>query len=140
MLLFAALLLAQTAPCTAKDANLPAPLSAWTAPGERLAIGTAKLLKTDHTEFGKHPGYTTATSFDVTQAGVYGVALNQPGWIDVFPELDGSAALPSVAHGHGPECSTIRKIVRFRLVPGKYKLTIVGMPAADAKAMLVAGE
>jgi homogentisate 1,2-dioxygenase len=49
------------------------------------------------------------------------VALGSGAWIDV---LKGKAAMASVAHGHGPDCSGIRKMVDFRLSPGRYTLQI----------------
>ncbi len=39
--------------------------------------------------------------FRIAKAGRYGIALDQPGWIDVLPGAAGGAALASVAHGHG---------------------------------------
>ncbi|NIJ22396.1 hypothetical protein FHS95_004111 [Sphingomonas naasensis] len=129
-MLLAALLLAQTAPCTAMDANLPAPLAGWTssAPHPGLMLGHATTLDIS--------GYAamSRTDFTVTEAGMYGVALDQGGWIDVAPK--GRASLTSVGHGHGPECSTIRKIVRFALKPGVYTLTLSKLTKAP-RVMLI---
>jgi hypothetical protein len=54
--------------------------------------------------------------------------------------VSSDTALVSTAHGHGPECSTIRKIVRFKLDPGSYRLYLTGLAQPRVKAMLVVGE
>jgi len=158
-LLFAALLLTQTAPaappstaqatqatqCKATDASLPAPLLGWTAPGDELTPDKAVTLDTVDSATlkgvpaGAKPGKAAMISFKIATAGTYGIALDQPGWIDVLPGAAGGSALTSVAHGHGPECSTIRKIVRFKLEPGSYRLYLTGLAQPKAKAMLVVG-
>lgn len=137
-MLIAALLLAQTAPqtCAAMDVNLPAPLANWTAPREDLIVGSTVVLP--------NRDGRADTVFEVTTAGRYGVALDQGGWIDVIPAETGkrpiesaAPALKSVAHGHGPECSTIRKIVRFDLTPGVYRVSLAKLSKPNAKLMLV---
>ncbi len=152
MLLFAALLFAQAAPaaqttaCKAADAALPASLTGWTAPGDEFTPGKAVSLDTvdaatlKGVPAGTKPGKAATIAFRITTAGTYGVALDQPGWIDVLPGAAGGTALTSVAHGHGPECSTIRKIVRFKLDPGPYRLYVTGLAQPKAKVMLVSGE
>ena len=130
MLLAAALLLAQTAPaCHGADDTLPAALIGWNQamPHPGLMLGHAGTL--DAT------GGKATTDFRIDTAGTYGIALDQPGWIDVAPT--NGAALVSVKHGHGPDCSTIRKIVRFELKPGDYTLTLAKLTKPQAKVMLV---
>ena len=151
MMLLAALLLAQTASaqtaaCKATDASLPASLTAWSVPGDELTPGKAVSLDTvDSASLkgvpaGTKPGRAATIGFRIATAGTYGVALDQPGWIDVLPGTTGGAALTSVQHGHGPECSTIRKIVRFKLDAGSYRLYLSGLAQPKAKVMLVSGE
>lgn len=152
MLLFAALLLAQTAPaaqaiaCKAPDASLPTALTGWTAPGDELTPDKAVSLDAVDASTlkglpaGAKPGKAATITFKVAKAGTYGIALDQGGWIDVLPGAAGGTALTSVAHGHGPECSTIRKIVRFKLDPGTYRLYLTGLTQPKAKVMLVTGE
>ena len=130
MLLFAALMFAQDVPCPAIDAALAAPLAGWTVPGERLEVGRPVVL--DAT------GGAVRINFQVETAGRYGIALDQGGWIDVFASVSDGTPLVSVAHGHGPACSTIRKIVRFNLYPGVYQLALSRLPNPRAKVMLVA--
>ena len=69
-------------------------------------------------------------------AGTYGVALGAKGWIDLYRVGD-RTPLASTAHGHGPDCSGIRKIVRFALTPGEYRVVVGGLEGASARLMLV---
>lgn len=146
----AALLLSQaTVPqqqCTAMDANLPAGLAGWTAPGEGFVVGksvtvtAADAASIKGLPAGSKPGGAVVLGFRVETAGSYGIALDQGGWIDVIPGAAGGEPLKSVKHGHGPECSTIRKVVRFDLQPGLYRLTLTGLTQPKARVMLVAPE
>lgn len=144
-MLLAALLLAQTAPqCATMDAALPAALARWAEPGATFEVGKAvTLTAADRTaiqglpENGKAGG-AAIIGFKVAAAGSYGIALDQPGWIDVIPGMAGGAPLKSVKHGHGPDCTTIRKIVRFDLQPGVYRLALTGLTKPQARVMLVA--
>ncbi|MET0310115.1 MAG: hypothetical protein ABW023_15525 [Sphingomonas sp.] len=155
MIVLAALLLVQTAPataqatqatqCKAPDASLPTPLLGWTAPGDEFTPDKAVSLDTVDASAlkglpaGTKPGKAATIGFKIATAGTYGIALDQPGWIDVLPGASGGTALTSVAHGHGPDCSTIKKIVRFKLDPGTYRLYVTGLAQAKAKVMLVVG-
>jgi len=152
MLLAAALLLLQTAPaaqtaaCKATDASLPTSLLGWVKPGDAFTPGKAVELDTldgaalKGLPAGSKPGKAAMIGFRIETAGIYGIALDQGGWIDVLPGAEDGAALTSVKHGHGPECSTIRKIVRFDLKPGLYRLYVTGLAGQKVKAMLVAGD
>lgn len=137
---------AQTTQCKATDASLPVSLLGWAKPGDEFVPGKAVALDTidgaalKGLPAGSKPGKAATIGFRIETAGVYGIALDQGGWIDVLPGIEGGAALASVRHGHGPECSTIRKIVRFELRPGIYRLYVSGLSAPKVKAMLVAGE
>ncbi|MDZ4762402.1 MAG: homogentisate 1,2-dioxygenase [Alphaproteobacteria bacterium] len=73
-------------------------------------------------------------ALSVTEPGIYGVALGAAAWIDVL--RDGEP-VQSTAHGHGPECSTIRKIVEFSLRPGDYVVQISGSPDANLPIMVI---
>lgn len=61
--------------------------------------------------------------FEVVRAGRYRVALDSGAWVDV---VAGGTPAVSVAHGHGPACSGVRKMVDFDLAPGRYLLQIAG--------------
>lgn len=71
--------------------------------------------------------------FTVGKAGTWRVALGTPAWVDVVK--DGKAAV-SIAHGHGPNCSTIRKMVDYALEPGDYLLQVAAN-GADRTTVLV---
>lgn len=149
-MLLAALLLLQAAPCApqcvATDTGLPANLAGWAAPGAAFGVNKAVVLKADDltklagVPAGTRPGGAVLIGFKVETAGRYGVALDQRGWIDVLPGASGGETLKSAAHGHGPKCSTIRKIVRFDLQPGLYRLYLTGLDKPSARVMLVTGD
>lgn len=71
--------------------------------------------------------------FQITRAGTYRVALGGPAWIDV---VRAGKALPSTAHAHGPMCTGIRKIVDFRLRPGRYVLQLTGTQAPTIPVLI----
>ncbi|MCW3837370.1 hypothetical protein ACFQ1E_15610 [Sphingomonas canadensis] len=124
------LLFAQAVPaCAATDAALPPALSGWTAPVEAFGPGQAAVLEVKDG--------TVEIGFRIETAGRYGIALDQGGWIDVTP-LGAAAPLKSAGHGHGPECSTIRKIVQFDLQPGVYRVSLTRLTKPQVKLMLVA--
>ncbi len=52
----------------------------------------------------------------------------------------GGAPLTSSAHGHGPACSGIRKLVAFELTAQPYLLKLTGLKTPTARVMLVAGK
>ncbi|WP_084733071.1 hypothetical protein [Sphingobium chungbukense] len=157
-------------PIAAHAASVPAPAScagagplaepwtSWTQSGAatgggtvstapRLILGkpvTASLRPGVQVQFAVPPGKTAPKSF----AGLFtlalkdparvGIALSEGAWVDV---ATGASALSSVDHGHGPDCSGIRKIVWFDLPPGLHTVQVAGSPksvirimAADARA------
>ena len=146
----AAVLLAQaTVPqqqCAAMDANLPAALTLWTTPGHGTPDDLTKpvvfkAMPKDQIRglpASAKDGGATGVDFVIDKPGIYGIAIDQNAWIDVVP--DDGAPLVSVKHGHGPECSTIRKIVRFDLKPGTYRLYVSGLTSVNVKVFLATGE
>ena len=72
-------------------------------------------------------------AFTVTQAGRYRVALGGGAWVDIVK--DGRAA-PTSAHGHGPDCTGIRKMVDYQLQPGRYTLQVSGAPTPSLQLMV----
>jgi hypothetical protein len=75
-----------------------------------------------------------AVTLEIAEAGRYGIALDLPAWIDVARD---GRTLASVRHGHGPACSTIRKIVDFELSPGRYTVTLSRTEAPTARMLVV---
>lgn len=132
--------------CPARPAPLPAELLSWqtptafaaatdeaTAAGAGLVIGQATDLALAPTPSVKYalrperPGGSVSSggiaAFQVEKAGLYRVAIDSAAWLDVVSD---GKSLVSVNHGHGPDCSTVRKMVDFKLDPGVYLLQVVG--------------
>lgn len=107
----------------------------------RLGAGVrAHLLPVDAVTYPLAPAKPGATgtsggvfAFEVARGGRYRVALGAGAWIDV---VQGGRAFASVAHGHGPECSPVRKMVDFDLKPGRYLLEVAGAPSATLGLMI----
>ena len=103
----------------------------------RLALSPTALVS-----YSAQPGKTASdetfggmATIEISTAGVYRVALGGPAWVDVVRD---GAVLPSTAHGHGPDCTDIRKIVDFELSPGRYIVQIAASED-DAIGIMVAG-
>lgn len=154
MLTTLALLLAApqaVAPCPTTPASLPAELRSWTRPtavtagtdaahAARIRPGEtvrATLLPSSAVRFAFQPpkgeGHAGLFAVEVERAGRYQVALGDRAWIEVIAD---GAPLPSVAHGHGPACSGIAKVVEFNLPSGRSLVQITG--ATTARITLLA--
>lgn len=130
--------------CAAGPATMPPELAGWPSRRPITASSDASGLRAATLEIGsavdamlksisevrypirpEKPGGSVSHgglfAFTVKQAGTYRVALGSEAWIDV---LRGKDAVASAAHGHGPDCSGIRKMVDFPLTPGRYTLQI----------------
>lgn len=148
--------LAEEPDCTAGAPALPPELAGWasrdavtaavdatSATAAPLAIGRAvdaTLKPTTDVKFAATPGkagegesHAGLLAFTVETAGSYRVALGAGAWIDV---VHGGSALVSTAHGHGPQCSDIRKMVDFSLTPGTYLLQIAASPKPSIAVMV----
>lgn len=115
-----------TSSCATPDAALPTELAQWrdtpttashAAPGQSLHVAT-----------------NTAIPLHIEQAGTYAIAVDIAAWIEV---RRGDAVLQSVGHSHGPDCSTIRKIVRFTMEPGAYSIHLGRTEAAQAHLLII---
>lgn len=114
--------------CRSYDAQLPERLAGWTRTGRGLDTGHAVTLDTGRD--GR-----LAASIRIRKAGTFGVAIDREGWVDIAPRR--GRALRMVAESRGPRCSTIRKIVRYKLRPGTYRVTVNQLKATRARLMLV---
>lgn len=138
--------------CAVVDKDLPAELAGWTAktdltaakgvagldkallvPGQAYAATLAPTPDVTYVVQPEKPGGTVSKgglfAIDVPAAGSYVVALGSAAWIDV---LKGDQAQRSTGHGRGPACTTLRKMVTFDLLPGRYVVQI----SANAEATL----
>ncbi|UZK64707.1 hypothetical protein [Sphingomonas sp. M1-B02] len=127
MILTALALSAALAPCRSFDTRLPRPLSGWTRAGQGLDTGHSVVLPARRGE--------AATSVRIRKAGTFGIAIDQAGWIDIAPPR--GRALRYTSEAKGPACSTISKIVRFRLQPGTYRVSASRLKGGRVKLMLV---
>ena len=150
-LLMTALILAQAAapmpmaktpePVCVRAGDLPPAFAKWNAaPGKTLVVGTPVVLKASPTVAWavppKKPGAGAVATFSVATAGTYQIGLSNGTWIDV---VRGGKSVASTAHGHGPLCTGLRKIVSFALTPCRYSLQLASMPAAETRVMVVPG-
>ena len=133
--------------CAAVDKAMPAPWTGWTAPDPLKGgsvLATAGKLVVGHVYSAELPASSVMTyvvplpkpdaagtfggmfTLTVDKAGTYSIALSEGAWIDVAPAA--GKVLTSVAHGHGPACTTIHKVVDFALQPGAYLIQVSGAP------------
>ncbi|MBS0473881.1 MAG: hypothetical protein JSR28_01880 [Proteobacteria bacterium] len=104
----------------------------------RLPVGQAArltLLQTPEVRYPRRPekpggsvSHGGLVRIDVAQAGTYRVALGSAAWVDL---VRGGKAAVSINHGHGPDCTGIRKMVDYKLQRGRYSLQVAanGEPA-----------
>ena len=143
-----------TVTCPATAVQLPAGLEGWTRKQPVRAGATAKVATTLPLGVGvsatllltpkiayavrrEKPGGSISSggifAFTVPVAGRYRVALGAGAWIDV---LSGTTPATSVSHGHGPDCTGVRKMVDFDLKPGRYLLQVAGNASATLPLMV----
>ncbi|WP_375381321.1 homogentisate 1,2-dioxygenase [uncultured Sphingomonas sp.] len=147
---------AAQAPCPATPAALPPELAGWAAavpitaasmPGE-LALATivpgrgvratlSPVAKVSYPVAPAHAGEPGTSgglfAFAVTKSGTYRVALGAGPWIDMVRD---GRFVASSAHGRGPACSPVRKMVDFTLTPGRYLLQVSGNKAPTLALMI----
>lgn len=78
--------------------------------------------------------YGGMVPIEIKKDGRLIVALDGGAWIDLVRD---GVKLKSVTHGHGPDCSGIRKMVEFDVTQGRYLLQIVNAPEGSIRAMAV---
>lgn len=98
----------------------------------RLAVQPSRPLSGTH---------LATAGFEVRQAGTYRVAAGgvaapiRPLWLDVAGA--DYKPLASTAHGHGPTCTSITKVVEFQLKPGRYTLLATGLTSTAPVRVLI---
>ncbi|USQ96378.1 homogentisate 1,2-dioxygenase [Caulobacter sp. RL271] len=156
---FAQMAPAMPAPaCAAMDKDLPAELAGWTdkvplaaatsvaglskaalAPGRAYLATLAPTPEVAYATQPEKPGGTVSKgglfSLTIDKPGAYVIALGTGAWIDVLK--DGAAAR-STAHGRGPACTTLRKMVTFDLMPGAYVVQISANAETSLPIMVAA--
>lgn len=143
MLLPLALLVAQAAPAQAcpAPAALPARLAGWRQTAAAPTIGTAFVVTAADPETVRglrigevaRPGGAALVPFEVGADATYRVALSERAWIDV---VAGDRVVKAVAHGHGPACSGVAKLVDFPLKRGRYALHLTGIVAPSIRVLI----
>lgn len=83
---------------------------------------------------GGSVSYGGLLTLDVAQAGTYRIALSTAAWIDVVGK---EGALRSIAHGHGPDCTGIRKMVDYVAPAGRYTVQISANGAPQITVLAV---
>lgn len=115
-------------------ADLP---KALLAPGQAYVAALSPTLEVAYAVQPEKPGGTVSKgglfSLKVETAGSYVIALGTGAWIDVLKD---GAAQRSTAHGRGPACSTVRKMVTFDLSPGDYVIQISANAQAELPIMV----
>lgn len=131
-MILAAFLLAaalpQQTPCRTHDTQLPRNLAGWTRAAAGLDTGHATLLPAGR-------DHRVETQVTIRRAGLFGVAVDSDAWVDLYRAR--GKALAMASETRGPRCSTIRKIIRYRLRPGTYRVTVEKIPGARTRLMLV---
>jgi len=113
--------------CTARDTRLPRPLAGWTRDGKGLDTRHAVTLPVRNGAL--------ETRITIRKAGMVGIAIDREGWIDAFPAA-GKRPLRMASERRGPRCSTIHKILTYRMRPGTYRVTVNRLKGDRAKLML----
>ncbi|WP_404336822.1 hypothetical protein AB2M62_00330 [Sphingomonas sp. MMS12-HWE2-04] len=127
MILAALALSFATQQCRTYDVALPRPLAGWNRVGRGLDTGHAVIVS------GRRG--TVSAAVRIRKAGSFGIAVDREGWIDVAPA--GARPLRMASEARGPRCSTIRKIVRYNLRPGTYRVSVNRLRGDRARLMLV---
>jgi hypothetical protein len=118
---------------TASEANR-APLLAVGQAADAALLPTPQLHYPASPEKpGGQDSFGGLIAVDIAQPGTYRVALGSSAWIDLV--RDGKA-VTSTAHGHGPPCSGVRKIVDFPLTPGRYTLALAANPGNQTRVLV----
>ena len=141
-------LAAETSACPA-TAQLPPEWAAWAvprpAPADRVLspnaaykITLAPVSEIELTGFDGNelPEGSRGAVFElaVPRDGTYRVTVADPMWIDL---IGPNGVVESSAHGHGPDCSGLGKIVDFPLQQGTYRLELSAAEVPSSAVMVL---
>jgi hypothetical protein len=141
--------------CTQTDAALPAEMIGWTHRPTLSGASKVAALKNATLSLGKgvdavlpmtgkvaYPAppkkpdnprnHGGLFRFDIDRAGGYAIALGSAARIELVKD---KAAVASAARSDGPPCSTILRVVDYKLTPGTYVLQVSAY--ADQKLSLM---
>ena len=144
--------------CAVLDKDIPTELAGWTdkaalsaatsaaglskavlVPGKAYLATLAPTPDVAYVVQPEKPGGTVSKgglfSLTIDKPGAYVIALGSGAWIDVLK--DGAGAR-STAHGRGPACTTLRKMVTFDLTPGVYVVQVSANAEASLPIMVAA--
>lgn len=112
-------------------------------PEATLTAGQAARLTLPRTPEVRYPlrpekpggsvSYGGLVGLTITEPGTFRVALDSAAWIDMVKDGE---AVASIRHGHGPDCTGIRKMVDFPLQPGSYTLQIAANGAPELRLLV----
>jgi hypothetical protein len=146
----------QPTSCAQTDKALPQEMAGWAEKADltaapdaaglakaELVIGLGEnvtLLHTPQVTYPMQPlkpggsvSYGGLLGLTIKQAGTYRIGLSSGAWIDVVKD---ETLVQSTGHGHGPACSTLRKIVDFPLEPGRYIIQVSANSDATLATMV----
>jgi len=126
MLIFVAGLMLTVPQCT----ELSRTYAGWERSGDGLDTRHATTLAAKNG--------AAETQVTIRKAGTFGIAADQPGWIDVARGK--GRPLRMASRGPGVACAKIEKIVYYRLEPGTYRVTVGKLQKPQVKLMLVHGD
>ncbi|NLS25228.1 hypothetical protein S2M10_01910 [Sphingomonas sp. S2M10] len=126
MLIFVAGLAMTVPQCT----ELPRSLSGWEVSGAGLDTRHATTIPAKNG--------TAEIRVTIRKAGLFGIAADQPGWIDVA--RGNGRPLRMLSRAENIACANIRKIVYYRLDPGIYRVIVGKLQTPRVKLMLVHGD
>jgi hypothetical protein len=141
--------LATDMPACPATPQLPPEWAAWATPGPAPADGVlspntayeitlAPVAEVDLTGFdGKElPEGSRGAVFKlaIPRDGIFRVTVANPMWIDL---IGPDGVVESSAHGHGPDCSGLGKIVDFPLKQGTYRLEFSAAEVLTSAVMVL---
>jgi hypothetical protein len=127
--------------CEATRAAMPSALAGWRQSAAAPTIGKAFIVQAADPatirglRLGEvaRPGGAALVPFEVGEDATYRIALSNRAWVDVAA---GNALIKASAHGHGPACTGIAKMVDFPLKRGRYALHLTGISTPSVKVLI----
>lgn len=94
-------------------------------PGQAMLVALHPAKEVNYPTAPEKPSDAAAqgglVAVTIPEAGTWHIGLSSGAWIDV---LQNGMAVASIAHDHASSCSGLRKVVDFRLTPGRAVIQI----------------